>query len=369
MITAASLRERSAKDLAQMAKKHGVAGWHSMRKEQLIRTLVQLARKKSPKPTSTAPVTRAPATLELCEPDVVKTNSRVLEKIREEHSRREAFRDLAARTSESKKRSGGRDRMVLLVRDPYWLHVYWEVMRGSVQRAKVALGDHWHEARPTLRILHVDEDGSANAFEDVYRDISIHGGVNNWYVDIQSPPGAFRAVLGYQLADGRFHQIAKSNTVTTPLPNGQGVFDTHWADVEKDYERIYSLSGGHQTEHGRSDLREIFEEKLRRPISEPIFARFGGGVSVDKDGFPFEVDAEMIVYGVTDPKATVNMAGEPVKVRNDGSFAVSFAIPDRRQVIPVVASSRDGSKQRTTVLAIERNTKVMEPINCESEDL
>lgn len=370
MITAASLRERSSKDLAQMAKKHGVAGWHSMRKEQLIRALLQTARKKSAKPQPELPrPERTELVAEIPAPPKSKTNPRVLEKIREDHVRREAFRDLAARTSDVKKRSSGKDRMILLVRDAYWLHVYWEVMRGSVQRAKVALGDQWHEARPTLRILNMGDDSSSNAFEDVYRDIPIHGGVNNWYIDIQNPPGTFRAVLGYQLADGRFHQISKSNTVTTPLPNGQGVFDNHWADVEKDYERIYSMSGGNQHESGPNDLREVFEEKLRRPMAEPVFARFGNGVSVDKDGFPFEVDAEMIVYGITDPRATVNMAGEPVRVRNDGSFAVSFAIPDRRQVIPVVASSRDGSKQRTTVLAIERNTKVMEPINCESEEI
>jgi hypothetical protein len=297
-----------------------------------------------------------------------KTDPKVLEKIRHEHSQREMFRDLAVHSAEAKKRTPNKDRMVLLVRDPYWIHIYWEITRGSVQRAQVALADKWHEAQPTLRILRLDEDGSSNAVENVYRDIAIHGAVNNWYVDVSEPPSVFRAVLGYKFSDGRFHQVAKSNTVTTPLPSGQTAFDAHWGDVAKDYERIYSLSGGNNHETGPNDLREVFEEKLRRPMNEPMFARFGIGISVDKDGFPFEVDAEMIVYGLTDPKAVVNIAGEPVKVRNDGSFAVSFALPDRRQVIPVVASSRDGTRQRTTVLAVERNTKVMEPINCESDE-
>jgi hypothetical protein len=43
LITAASLRERTSKDLAQLAKKKGVSGWHSMRKEQLVRALLRLA--------------------------------------------------------------------------------------------------------------------------------------------------------------------------------------------------------------------------------------------------------------------------------------------------------------------------------------
>ena len=70
----------------------------------------------------------------------------------------------------------------------------------------------------------------------------------------------------------------------------------------------------------------------------------------------------MIVYGSTDPQANVTVGGEPVRLQNDGTFALRMDLPDRRQVLPVVASSRDGTQQRTTVLAVERNTKVMEPV-------
>jgi hypothetical protein len=36
-----------------------------------------------------------------------------------------------------------------------------------------------------------------------------------------------------------------------------------------------------------------------------------------------------------------------------------MSLPDRRQVIPVIASSSDGVEQRTIILAVERNTKVL----------
>ena len=39
-MTAASLRQKPVRDLARLAKQHGVAGWHAMRKDQLIRALV-----------------------------------------------------------------------------------------------------------------------------------------------------------------------------------------------------------------------------------------------------------------------------------------------------------------------------------------
>ena len=65
---------------------------------------------------------------------------------------------------------------------------------------------------------------------------------------------------------------------------------------------------------------------------------------------PFVVDAV---------RRSLRRAGEPVPLRPDGSFTVRMSLPDRRQVIPVIASSPDGVEQRTIILAVERNTKVL----------
>ena len=46
------------------------------------------------------------------------------------------------------------------------------------------------------------------------------------------------------------------------------------------------------------------------------------------------------------------------------SIDVRWTVPyARRQVIPVIASSSDGVEQRTIILAVERNTKVLGPVN------
>jgi hypothetical protein len=57
-----------------------------------------------------------------------------------------------------------------------------------------------------------------------------------------------------------------------------------------------------------------------------------------------------------------------VKIRPDGSFTVRMSLPNQRQVIPVVASAANGVEQRTIVLAVERNTKVMEPMTRETSE-
>ena len=47
MITTASLKTQSWKDLAEMAKNKGLSGWHSMRKDQLVKALVRAAQRRA----------------------------------------------------------------------------------------------------------------------------------------------------------------------------------------------------------------------------------------------------------------------------------------------------------------------------------
>ena len=110
---------------------------------------------------------------------------------------------------------------------------------------------------------------------------------------------------------------------------------------------------------------ERFEERLRRPMGSPMETRFGAGAEniFDKQrSMQFSIDAEMIVFGKAENDAYVTMGGEPVQLGADGTFTVRVPLPDKRQVIPLVAGRSDGVEQQTIVLAIERNTKVMEPV-------
>ena len=261
-----------------------------------------------------------------------------------------------------------KDRVVLLVRDCFWLQADWEITRAAVERVRVAMSEKWHGALPVLRLLSV-ADASANRAEQIVRDIPIHGGVSSWYIDVEEPPSRYRVVIGYVAENDRFFPICRSNVVETPRPGAANRIDEHWRDIAEDYERIYSLSGGLDG-NGGEDLKEVFEDRLKRTMPT---RSDGSNTGSDTDAaldrhraLPFEVDAEMIIYGSTVPGATVMLGGEPVKLRPDGSFTIRVALPDKRQVFPVVAQSRDGMRQRTTVVAVERNTKVMEAVDRDS---
>lgn len=342
-----------------MAKRKKVPGWHSMRKDELVKSLLQMARaEKSRQERKNGHKKPLPS------------NGQASQHAAEAQSRSTESKDLTFQSLGDGK-GETKDRLIVMVRDAFWLHAYWELSRKSVERARVALGHSWHGAKPVLRVCEVLRDGVTTSTRQPIRDIEIHGGVNNWYIDVQPPPKSYQLDIGYLTTEGKFFCLARSNVVTTPPPAAGDAFDQNWADVAKDYERIFALSGGYSEIESKGDLKEMLEERLQRPIGDPISIQFGpgaGGHMADDSNFKLEVDAELIVHGVTSPDAHVTLRGEPVRLRSDGSFAVRFNLPDRRHVLPMVASSRDGAEQRTIVLAIDRNTKVMEPISHDVND-
>jgi hypothetical protein len=357
-MTASTLRNQSCKDLAQMARSVGLPGWHSMRKDELVRALVSHAKRKAKKNGN------GHATTALLVSDT-KANGRALkskelERLRELQSQIAENRQLGTANSAPANRDI-QDRLVVMVRDPYWLHAYWELNPRTVERAQSALGQHWHGTKPVLRVFRVAADGSA----EIYREISIHGGVSHWYVDVQNPPQQYRMEIGYLTLGGQFYCLARSNTVMTPPAGTSDSVDENWVDIDQNADRIFAMSGGYSQRGTSLELQELLEERLRRPMGNPMQTRYGGGAARAMTGaheLPFAVDAELMVYGVTDPHAHVTLQGEPVPLRPDGSFTVRMALPDRRQVIPVIASSSDGVEQRTIILAVERNTKVLERV-------
>ena len=358
-----------------MAKTNGVPGWHTMRKEQLIRALVAIARQKQEtKSKGIAVRSKSAKSLGAATPSNLKSrehnDSRIARKLRIERHQRENLKNLAfVNQREHSSSEPKKDRVILIVREPYWIQAYWEITQTTSDRVRVALADVWFETSPVLRLLEVSVGASTSSVETVVRQIPIHGGVRNWYIDVPDPPKSYRVALGYATASGKFHLIAKSNLVTTPTPD-HGAFDLNWSDIQSDYKRVYAMSGGYSNmDETGNQLQLVFEEKLRRPMNVPAFVEMGNGINNDNQSFDFEVDAHMVVHGKANPNANVTLAGEPIEMRVDGSFAVRLEMPDKRQVLPIVARSRDGTQQQTTVLSIERNTKVMEPISRQLEEV
>lgn len=361
-MTRTELRDCTRKQLAEMAREQGVLGWHGMRKEDLIEVLAQRHRRDRRKKVK--PLSPKPSTAKLLAP-VQAAAARNTSAEESKYDVGIPTRDLSAKVPKDLPAGYGKDRVVCMVRDPYWLHVYWELTRQAIQRAEAALAQDWHTSRPILRLIDVTSADTSNPSERIVRDIDIHGGCNNWYIDVANPPRSFRVDIGYLSRAGRFYVLARSNVVSTPRAGVSDVLDENWADIDaKKADRIYAMSGGFDPGASSLELKQLFEERLRRPLGSPAVTSFGSGGLTPGKGreFFFRIDAELIVYGATEPNARVTLQGEPVKLRNDGTFTMRYSLPDSRQIIPAVATSSNGAEERTIILAVERNTKHLEPM-------
>ncbi len=372
--------------LAEMARKKRIAGWRAMRKDQLITALsavpkpartrkrVTVTGRKHTRKKKPVRLTELNGKVPLQSAAARETSAASTVEEQVERSKYEvgvATKDLSAKIPRDLPAGYGRDRIVVMVRDPYWLHCYWELTRHAVRRAEDALGQEWHTAKPILRVLDVSSHGTTSTAEAVVRDIDIHGGCNNWYIDVNNPPRSYRVDIGYLSARGRFYVLARSNMVTTPRAGISDVIDENWADFDsKKADRLYAMSAGFDPTASSLELKQLFEERLRRPLGSPAISSMGSGVwlSGRQRQFWFQLDAELIVYGATEPKARVTLQGEPVKLRHDGTFTMRFSLPNSRQIIPAVATSADGIEERTIVLAVERNTKQLEPLIHENSE-
>jgi hypothetical protein len=364
-MTKQKLQARTKKELADLARKKGVSGWQSMRKEELVVALTALSKPSKRDGRADGGKAARPRPQTAAARDTSSTVSAEEQVERSKYEVGVPTKDLSAKIPKDLPAGYGKDRIVVMVRDPYWLHCYWELTRQAVQRAEAALGQDWHGARPILRLLDVTSQDTTSAAESIVRDLDIHGGCNNWYVDVHNPPRSYRVDIGYLSRRGRFYVLARSNVVSTPRAGVSDIIDENWSDIDtQKADRIYAMSSGFDPSASSLELKQLFEERLRRPLGSPAITSFGSGGFLPGKGrrFWFQLDAELIVYGATEPNARVTLQGEPVKLRPDGTFTMRFALPDSRQIIPATATSADGIEDRTIVLAVECNTKQLEPM-------
>jgi hypothetical protein len=255
----------------------------------------------------------------------------------------------------------GDSRIILLVRDPYWIHVYWEISRDALLNAKRLLKGEWERATSILRVYDitgVDFDG-ANANSHV--DTEIGGGADNWYVNTGVPNRTYCVEIGLLSASGRFVMLARSNKATTPRDAPSDVTDEEWMIPDWEFEKVYALSGGFTVGTGSLELKEMMEKALGGEVSSAAPASFSISSPIGRRararGFWFRLGTELIVYGATEPDAKVTLQGRPVTLRPDGTFTARFDLPDGEQVIPAVAESADGVDRLEITPVVKKKTR------------
>lgn len=246
------------------------------------------------------------------------------------------------------------DKIVLQVRDPWWLHSYWELTANTKNRLKESLDNDYFEASWALRVYDVsfinfNGDNAHSVF-----DIIINPETNNWYINV-SGGRSFCVDLGLKLRNGRFITIIRSNTATTPSDGPSWITDEEWMIPDDLFQRLYGLSFG----VGSSPRRGIKEILKERFVSSPGLASMASPVKIksQESNFWLTVNTELIVYGATEPDAKVTVQNKKIKLKKDGTFSLRFALPDGKQVIPVRAESQDGIDVRVITPIVTKESR------------
>ncbi len=250
----------------------------------------------------------------------------------------------------------GEDKIILQVRDPWWIHAYWEVSWPTRERLSQDLGADYHRGKATLRVYDVTgivfNGLNANRFFDIETTLD----ANNWYIDTCGPGRSWCVDLGIKLPDGRFITIVRSNTVFTPLDGPSLITDEEWMIPEDMFARLYGLGFGFGPS---SPVGKGWRERLKLQIGSPGLFSVSSPVKKEKGPRKFWmiVNTELIVYGATEADAKVTVQGKPINLRPDGTFSLRFALPDGKQVIPVKAVSSDGIDEQTVTPIVTKETR------------
>jgi hypothetical protein len=292
----------------------------------------------------------------------------------------------------------GTQRLYLVARDPYWLFAYWDMGWEQYWDAVNAS----HDRKVFLQIYL--QDGTR------IQQLQINEHARNWYIQVNRPDTTYFAELGYYRHDGGFHVISRSPNATTPRDNLSWKTEARFVTIPFDwtFRALFELICGHMKpgeelaealcrlqEEGfpfpfrvgrgrplsRKQQQDLLDylggeftrrirvgsleitETLRRRIEEllssgqwttSLSSPFGASFGAPRRGFHMHVNAELIIYGGTDPKARVRINGKDIQLRPDGTFSYHFAFPDGKFHIPIDATSPDGMETRTALLSFLR---------------
>ncbi len=153
------------------------------------------------------------------------------------------------------------------------------------------------------------------------------------------------------------------------------------AEQEKALAKIISIDETRRIWMGSLEITELIRRRLAHEVASPVTAfgisspglsssptsPFGGAAEKTKE-FWFNVNAELIIYGATEPDAKVTLGGHEIKLRSDGTFSFRFALPDGKYDLPAVAVSADGTDGRAAELKFVRETQYLGDVGATPQD-
>jgi len=132
-------------------------------------------------------------------------------------------------------------RLVLMVRDPYWVYVYWDLDDQKSQEIEYATKDKSQQYQTILRFYDIPHEEKDPIYTDnkYSFDIVVPISLGEWYVYLGKPTHRFYADLGLLSKDNDFYLVAWSNHVTLPSDSPSLLVDNEWQVKNELFDSLY----------------------------------------------------------------------------------------------------------------------------------
>ena len=254
----------------------------------------------------------------------------------------------------------GDNRIVLMARDPWWVHTYWDISEERINEVISSIPVYERQDLAwTLRVYDVtgvrDFNGSnANHFFD----IGVNFEAGNWYVNVNNPEREWCVEIGFKNPAGKFFVILRSNFIKTPYFGISSLVDEEWVLPDDEYFKIlgaYDL--GKSSLERKRKVEEFFKHQISSaPGSWGISSPMPAGKKIKDEHF-LEVWTELILYGRTDAQAEVTVEGKKVNVRKDGTFSLRYTLPEGDFKFKVRSTSKNKKHRIEKTPAVKRYNK------------
>ena len=274
------------------------------------------------------------------------------------------------------------DRVVFLPRDPEWGYVFWEVSPETRKAAEAAGAQQL-----CLRISDVTGLGDDAAHPHTLQEVPVDANAADWHVPMPLSNRDYRVELGFQLEDTGWLSVAFSAKARVPAAKPSEQILDQFVPFSLDtttpiplptpeeapltstlHERLYQVATGF------SPRRQGGSEGFQQPLQEAGLQGEQGGFSDSAAGiwasgrtdsgagiarqrsFWLVADAELIVYGATDPSASLTIGNEPVPLTPEGTFRLQVPFRDGQQHYAIKAVAADGEQKREVTMVFQRTT-------------
>ncbi|SJZ41981.1 DUF4912 domain-containing protein [Selenihalanaerobacter shriftii] len=146
-----------------------------------------------------------------------------------------------------------KNRITALVRDPYWIYLYWEVN----QLFEV-------DGQTILKVLDITAKNYPHSPPNSASITEVNLDAQNWYLKVPKANRRYTIELGIQKTTGKFELIARSNYFTTPRDKPSDKFDPEFMTIDGVFNYSYDTL---EFNIGSSPLGQAGEKEIGPNIS------------------------------------------------------------------------------------------------------